>query len=101
MKVKTKEYIDQQINWVRDIKKMENTWMEKYLETEWRTEREARQNFNEMMDTWRKDQTEWRERIEQILGQTVPRKEMRASMLAIITILLTFLGLLVSIFFRK
>jgi hypothetical protein len=101
MKITTKEYIDEQIAWVRSLKQMENAWMEKYLETEWRAEREARQLFNTEWAAREKQNAEWRDRIEQMTSQAITRREMRASMVTVITIMLTFLGLLVAIFLKK
>ena len=101
MKVKTKEYVDEQIAWVRSLKQMENAWMEKYLETEWRAEREARQLFNAEWAAREKQNSEWRERIEQMASQAITRRELRAMVVTIITIMLTFLGLLVAIFLKK
>jgi hypothetical protein len=101
MKRSTKEYVDQQISWVRDIKKTENYWLEKYLDTKGSAEKEERKAFNDMIEGWKRDQNEWRERVEQIISQGVTRKEMRATSFAIITILLTFLGVLISIFVKK
>jgi hypothetical protein len=34
MKKKTKEYIDKEVLWIRDIKRTENYCLEKYLEYE-------------------------------------------------------------------
>lgn len=43
-----KEYIDQQINWVRDLKKIENAWIEKYLEEQIQTQEQMRKEMRGM-----------------------------------------------------
>gem|GEM_PF-4476345 len=101
MKPEEKEYIDQQIEWVRDLKRTENYWLEKYLESEQRAQKEMILMNNESTEVFKKQTIEWRDRMEAIISQTVTRREMRSILIAVVTILLTFLGLLVAIFMRK
>jgi hypothetical protein len=101
MEIGIKEYVDNQIAWVRSVKQIENDWMEKYLETEWRAEREARQLFNAEWAARERQNEEWRTRLENIASQAVTRRELRGMVIAVITIVLTTLGLLVAIFFKK
>ena len=101
MKLEEKEYIDQQIEWVRDLKRTENYWLEKYLESEQRAQKEMILMNNESTELFKQQTVEWRDRMEQVIGQTVTRRELRSIIIAAVTIMLTFLGLLVAIFQHK
>lgn len=101
MNEETKEYIDQQVQWVRDIKKTENYWLEKYLESEQRAQRQVSEMFQKSMEVWKVGLDEWKDRTERVIGQTVTRREMRTILATAISILISFLGLLVVIFLKK
>ena|ERR1700742_4149945 len=101
MKDEAKDYVDQQIAWVRDLKRTENYWLEKYLESEQRAQKEMILMNNESTEVFKHQTNEWKDRMEQSIGQTVTRREMRSILIAVVTILLTFLSLLVAIFMRK
>lgn len=101
MKDEVKEYVDQQIDWVRDLKRTENYWLEKYLESEQRAQKEMILMNNESTEVFKRQTNEWKDRMEHAISQTITRREMRSIMIAVVTILITFLGLLVAIFIRK
>jgi hypothetical protein len=101
MKISTKEYVDNQISWVRSLKQMENEWLEKHLETKWKTEEEARKVYNELMTTWKREHDEWKDRVEAMVAQMITRREMKANVVTALTIMIMFLGLLVAIFLKK
>lgn len=101
MKRSLKKYIDKEIAWVRDIKKTENYWLEKYLESEQKAQREATRVYNDSMNAWKEGHNEWKDRMEQLTAGTVTRRELRGGVVAALTIMLMFLGLLVAIFLKK
>lgn len=96
-----KEYVDQQIAWVRSLKQTENYWLEKYLESELKAEKERMSAHAQSMDVFRQQTDEKLGKIDKELSKAVSRPEMRSILIAVVTILLTFLGLLVAIFLRK
>ena len=101
MKKKDKGYVDQQITWVRELKRTENYWLEKYLESEQRTQKEEMKSYRESTETWKRGIMEQLQRIEQSTAQAVPRREMRAIIISVITILIAAIGLIAAIFIRK
>lgn len=105
MKRKDKEYVDQQIQWVREIKKTEIYWLEKYLEEGQKVQKESTRLDREAMETWKQGIVEKWDRIEEVLtelrSQGVTRREIRSLIITVVTILITFLGLLVAIFVKR
>lgn len=101
MKKKDKKYVDQQILWVRELKRTENYWLEKYLESEQRTQKEEMKSYKESTETWKIGIVEQIRRIESTATQAVPRREMRTIIISVITILIASLGLLAAIFLKK
>ena len=101
MKPEEKEYVDQQIAWVRDLKRTENYWLEKYLESELHSEKERMSAHAQSMDVFKQQTDEKIGKLEKEVSKAVSRPEMRSILIAVVTILLTFLGLLVAIFIRK
>jgi len=101
VKPEEKEYVDQQIAWVRDLKRTENYWLEKYLESELHSEKERMSAHAQSMDVFKQQTDEKIGKLEKEVSKAVSRPEMRSILIAVVTILLTFLGLLVAIFIRK
>jgi hypothetical protein len=89
MKITTREYIDNQVNWIKELEKKDMEWMEKHVDSEVKAVREAVSIDKANMDAWKSGHNEWKTRMEQLTSQTVTRREAWILVLAVVSFIIT------------
>jgi hypothetical protein len=86
MKISTKQYVDNQIGWVKEL-----------MEEKDKAAREAVRIYNANMDSWKAGHNEWKTRMEQLTSQTVTRREAWIFIIAMVTFAISLLGIAVVV----
>jgi len=105
VKISTKQYVDNQIQWVMDLKQKESDWLKIYVDAELRAVREAvnkvettsAQAVSKSEENNRlkfEAQNEWRQQFKDQQSGFVTKREFWAGILAVVLALL-------AVYFRK
>jgi hypothetical protein len=81
MKITTKDYIDNQIEWVR-----------KEMQAKFDGQEKATKVYNDSLDAWKSGHNEWKTRMESLTSKTLTRNEAWIFIMAAIGIAIALLA---------